>query len=115
GLIDFYFACNDLLAYDVATCLNAWCFEKDFSFNLTKGTALLEGYSSIRKLSPLEKEALPLLARGSALRFMLTRLYDWLTIPDGALVQKRDPTEYLRRLRFHRTIKTCTEYGLSAS
>ncbi len=111
GLIDFYFACNDFYAYDVATCLNAWCFEKDFSFNLTKGTALLAGYQSVRPLTPAEKEALPILARGSALRFMLTRLYDWLTIPDGALVQKRDPMEYIRRLRFHRQIKSASEYG----
>ena len=79
GLIDFYFACNDLYAYDVAICLNAWCFEKDCSFNLTKGTALLAGYQSVRPLSDDEKAALPMLARGSALRFMLTRLYDWLT------------------------------------
>jgi homoserine kinase type II len=112
GLIDFYFACNDFYAYDVATCLNAWCFEKDFSFNLTKGTALLAGYQSVRPLTSAEKEALPILARGSALRFMLTRLYDWLTIPDGALVQKRDPMEYIRRLRFHRQIKSPSEYGL---
>lgn len=112
GLIDFYFACNDLLAYDLATCLNAWCFEKDFSFNLTKATALIEGYDSVRPLSQAERKALPVLARGSALRFMLTRLYDWLTIPDGALVQKRDPMEYVRRLRFHRAIGSYTEYGL---
>lgn len=112
GLIDFYFACNDLYAYDVATCLNAWCFEKDFSFNLTKGTALLAGYQSVRPLSQAEKDALPVLARGSALRFMLTRLYDWLTIPDGGLVMKRDPVEYIRRLRFHRAVKTASEYGL---
>jgi homoserine kinase type II len=112
GLIDFYFACNDFYAYDVATCLNAWCFEKDFSFNLTKGTALLSGYQSVRPLTSAEKEALPILGRGSALRFMLTRLYDWLTIPDGALVQKRDPMEYIRRLRFHRQIKSPSEYGL---
>jgi homoserine kinase type II len=112
GLIDFYFACNDLYAYDLATCLNAWCFEKDHSFNLTKGTALLAGYQSVRPLEPAERAALPLLARGSALRFMLTRLYDWLTIPDGALVQKRDPHEYIRRLRFQRGIRTAREYGL---
>ena len=112
GLIDFYFACNDLYAYDLATCLNAWCFEKDFSFNLTKGKALLAGYQDVRPLDAAEKESLPVLARGSALRFMLTRLYDWLTIPDGALVQKRDPVEYIRRLRFHRTIKSASEYGL---
>lgn len=112
GLIDFYFACNDFYAYDVATCLNAWCFEKDFSFNQTKGRALLAAYQAVRPLSEEEKQALPIMARGSALRFMLTRLYDWLTIPDGALVQKRDPMEYIRRLRFHRAVKSPTEYGL---
>ena len=112
GLIDFYFACNDLYAYDLATCLNAWCFEKDHAFNLTKGTALLAGYQSVRPLEPAEKAALPLLARGSALRFMLTRLYDWLTIPDGALVQKRDPHEYIRRLRFQRRVTSVREYGI---
>ncbi|MEQ1950853.1 homoserine kinase [Mesorhizobium sp. CN2-181] len=112
GLIDFYFACNDFYAYDLATCLNAWCFEKDNSYNLTKSTALLAGYRGVRPLETAEVEALPLLARGSALRFMLTRLYDWLTIPDGALVQKRDPHEFIRRLRFHRQIRSATEYGL---
>ena len=112
GLIDFYFACNDFYAYDVATCLNAWCFEKDFSFNLTKGTALLAGYQSVRQLTAEERQALPVLARGSALRFMLTRLYDWLTIPDGALVQKRDPIDYIRRLRFHRAVAAASDYGL---
>lgn len=112
GLIDFYFACNDILAYDLATCLNAWCFEKDHSFNLTKGTALLAGYQSVRPLSGDEVAALPILARGSALRFMLTRLYDWLTIADGALVQKRDPFEYIRRLRFQRSIRSPSEFGI---
>jgi homoserine kinase type II len=112
GLIDFYFACDDFYAYDLATCLNAWCFEKDFSFNLTKGTALLAGYQSVRPLGAAEREALPMLARGSALRFMLTRLYDWLTVPDGGLVIKRDPTEYIRRMRFHRAIGSASEYGL---
>ena len=114
GLIDFYFACNDFYAYDVATCLNAWCFEKDHAFNLTKGTALLAGYQSVRPLNTAEIGALPVLARGSALRFMLTRLYDWLTIPDGALVQKRDPLEYIRKLRFHRRIRSASEYGLAS-
>ncbi len=112
GLIDFYFACNDDYAYDLATCLNAWCFERDRSFNLTKGRALLAGYQSVRPLADAEIAALPVLARGSALRFMLTRLYDWLTIPDGALVQKRDPHEYIGRLRFHRGVKSAAEYGL---
>ena len=113
GLIDFYFACNDLFAYDLATCLNAWCFEKDHSFNQTKARALLSGYQSVRPLEEAERLALPLLARGAALRFMLTRLYDWLTIPDGALVQKRDPMEFIRRLRFHRHIGSAAEYGLA--
>ncbi|MDX3925529.1 MAG: homoserine kinase [Shinella sp.] len=113
GLIDFYFACNDLFAYDVSVCLNAWCFEKDGSFNLTKGMALLAGYESVRPLSDAESAALPLLARGSALRFFLTRLYDWLTTPPGALVVKKDPLEYLRKLRFHRQVATPAEYGLS--
>ncbi len=111
GLIDFYFACNDFFAYDIATCLNAWCFEKDHSFNLTKGTALLAGYQKVRPLSRAEIDMLPLLCRGSALRFMLTRLYDWLTVADGALVQKRDPLEYIRKMRFHRRIGSAREYG----
>jgi homoserine kinase type II len=113
GLIDFYFACNDYLAYDVAICLNAWCFEKDGSYNLTKGMALLDGYESVRPLSDEEAAALPLLARGSAMRFFLTRLYDWLTTPAGALVVKKDPLEYLRKLRFHRAVENPVEYGLS--
>ncbi|EMS98229.1 homoserine kinase [Agrobacterium tumefaciens str. Cherry 2E-2-2] len=113
GLIDFYFACNDLLAYDVSICLNAWCFEKDGAYNVTKGKALLEGYQSVRPLGEAELEAMPLLARGSALRFFLTRLYDWLTTPEGALVVKKDPLEYLRKLRFHRSIATVAEYGLA--
>ena len=114
GLIDFYFACNDLLAYDVSICLNAWCFEKDGAYNLTKGMAMLEGYRSVRPLSDKEIAALPVLSRGSALRFFLTRLYDWLTTPAGALVVKKDPLEYLKKLRFHRQIASAAEYGLVA-
>ena len=113
GLIDFYFACNDLLAYDVSICLNAWCFEKDGAYNMTKGTQMLEGYQSVRPLSDKEIAALPVLSRGSALRFFLTRLYDWLTTPEGAMVTKKDPLEYLRKLRFHRQISSPAEYGLS--
>ena len=112
GLIDFYFACNDFYAYDVATCLNAWCFARDHSFNLTKGAALLAGYQSVRPLSAAERDALPMLCRGSALRFMLTRLYDWLHGPEGAMVMKRDPLEYVRKMRFHRQIASAAEYGL---
>ena len=112
GLIDFYFACTDTLAYDLAICLNAWCFEKDNSYNLTKGKALLSAYTAVRPISDAEVRALPLLAHGSALRFMLTRLYDWLNTPAGSLVVKKDPLEYLRRMRFHRQVRSVSEYGL---
>ena len=115
GLIDFYFACTDLLAYDIAVCLNAWCFEKDNAFNLTKGMALLGGYTAVRPLSHAEADALPVLAHGAALRFMLTRLYDWLNTPAGSLVVKKDPLEYLRRMRFHRQVRSPAEYGLKES
>jgi homoserine kinase type II len=101
GLIDFYFAATDLLAYDVAVCLNAWCFEPDFSFNITKARAILRAYSAIRPLSDAERAALPVLCRGAAIRFLLTRLYDWLNTPPGAMVTRKDPLEFLRRLRFH--------------
>ena len=112
GLIDFYFACNDALVYDVAIALNAWCFESDHSFNMTKGQALLRGYQGIRALGPSEQRALPLLARGAALRFLLTRAYDWLHTDASALVSRKDPMEYLRRLKFHRSIRSASEYGL---
>jgi homoserine kinase type II len=113
GLIDFYFACNDMFAYDVAICLNAWCFEVDGSLNVTKARALLAGYQGTRKLNQAEIAALPLLARGAALRFLLTRLYDWLTVPEGALVVPKDPLEYYRKLRFHRGVTDIGAYGLS--
>jgi homoserine kinase type II len=112
GLIDFYFACNDVLAYDVAICLNAWCFEQDLSFNVTKGQALLRGYQSIRKFTSSERKELPTLARGAALRFLLTRAYDWLHTSKNALVKPHDPSVYLRRLRFHQSVHSAREYGL---
>jgi homoserine kinase type II len=112
GLIDFYFACTDMLAYDVAICLNAWCFEPDHSFNVTKGRALLQGYARGRSLSDAERAALPLLCRGAAMRFLLTRLVDWLEVPPGALVRPKDPMEYYRKLRFHQAIKSASDYGL---
>src|SRR6187397_2599194 len=113
GLIDFYFACTDTLAYDVAICLNAWCFEPDHSFNVTKGRALLSCYAESRALSKDEREALPILSRGAALRFLLTRLVDWLAVPDGALVRPKDPLEYFRKLRFHQSLKSVRDYGLN--
>src|SRR5260370_41797313 len=114
GLIDFYFACTDFLAYDIAICLNAWCFEADLSFNVTKARLLVASYGAFRPLSAAELAALPLLARGSALRFLLTRLYDWLNQTEGALVRTKDPLEYLKKLRFHRGIAGPGAYGIDA-
>ncbi|MAS06749.1 MAG: homoserine kinase [Ahrensia sp.] len=112
GFIDFYFACNDAFAYDVAVCLNAWCFERDHAFNLTKARALLKGYNAVRPLGQAEADALPILSAGAALRFMLTRLYDWVMTPEGSLVVKKDPLEYLAKMRFHTGVKSAREYGL---
>ncbi|SEL03221.1 homoserine kinase [Bosea lupini] len=112
GVIDFYFACTDAYAYDLAICLNSWCFEADSSFNLTKGQAMLAGYESVRPLGEAEVAALPALCRGSALRFLLTRLVDWLNVPPGALVKPHDPLEYDRKLAFHQRVSDAREYGL---
>ena len=112
GLIDFYFACNDQLAYDIAICLNAWCFEPDYAFNITKGRALLKAYAEVRPLTGAERDAMPVLARGAALRFLLTRSFDWLNRPKDALVKPHDPIAYLRRLRFHQGVRSIHEYGL---
>jgi len=114
GLIDFYFACTDTLAYDVAICLNAWCFEPDHSYNVTKGRALLREYAKVRDLSAAECAALPVLARGAAMRFLMTRLVDWLAVPNGALVKPKDPLEYFRKLRFHQSVKSVADYGIGA-
>ncbi len=112
GLIDFYFACNDLFAYDVAICLNAWCFEEPNAINVTKARALLRGYNERRPLTEAELSALPILARGSALRFLLTRLYDWFNTNQNALVKPKDPLEYRRKLRFHQSVRSLSDYGL---
>ena len=114
GLIDFYFACTDFLAYDIAICLNAWCFEPDLSFNVTKARILVGHYRAVRPLAEAELASLPLLARGSAFRFLLTRLFDWLNRTEGALVRPKDPIEYLRKLRFHRGITGPAAYGIDA-
>jgi homoserine kinase type II len=111
GLIDFYFACTDIYAYDIAVCLNAWCFEQDFAFNATRAKAFLRGYEAVRPLCAAERSALPVLAQGAALRFLLTRLFDWLNTPPGAMVTRKSPLEYLRRLRFHLGIKDFRDYG----
>ena len=115
GLIDFTFACNDMLAYDVAICLNAWCFETDYSFNVTKARAFLNAYGRERRLSDAEQNALPLLARGAALRFLLTRLVDFLDVPPGALVRPKDPIEYVRKLRFQQGVASMRDYGVADS
>lgn len=113
GLIDFYFACSDFLAYDIAVCLNAWCFELDGTMNVTKAEQLLLGYESVRPLIDDEKLALPVLTRGSAMRFLLTRLFDWINVPAGTLVKTKDPAEYLQKLRFHQEFSSIGNYGLS--
>ncbi|MDC9700934.1 MAG: homoserine kinase [Alphaproteobacteria bacterium] len=102
GLIDFCFACNDILAYDIAICINAWCFENNETLNFEKSRSLLEAYAQIRPLGADEKRALPLLMRGAALRFMLTRLFDWIHKTDNVYVTHKDPDEYLKKLRFLR-------------
>ena len=112
GLIDFYFACTDAFAYDLAICLNAWCFEPDGAFNVTKARVMLSNYRKVRPFSDAELEALPLLARGSAIRFLLTRLFDLLNHPEGALVKPKDPMEYWRKLRFHQQVSGPAAYGL---
>lgn len=111
GLFDFYFACTDALAYDIAVALNAWCFESDGAYNITKGRALLSSYRAVRPLSGVEVAALPTLARGAALRFLLTRLYDWINRDPGALVNAKDPIEYVTKIRFHQGATGSASYG----
>ena len=111
GIIDFYFACNDLYAYELAICLNAWCFEADLSFNVTKARRMIAGYRSVRELDAEEIASLPVLARGAALRFLLTRLHDAVFPPEGVLVRQKDPLEYLYKLRFHQKVADPGAYG----
>jgi homoserine kinase type II len=92
--------------------LNSWCFEIDGSYNITKGKALLSGYRAVRPVSEAEAAALPVLMRGSALRFLLTRLYDWLNPDPNALGKPKDPREYSKKLRFHNKVRHAREYGL---
>ena len=112
GIIDFYFACNDFYAYEIATCLNAWCFEQNNEFNISKAKALLSNYNLHKKFSSEELECLPLLARASALRYLLTRLMDFHTRQDSELIIKKDPDEYLKKLKFHQSVEKSSEYGL---
>jgi homoserine kinase type II len=112
GVIDFYFACNDFYVFDIGISINAWCFEKDNSFNITKAKHLLQGYNSIKALTYQEIDSLPIMCRGSALRFLLTRLIDWNKPGDNALVTPKDPIEYYAKLKFHQTVISAKDYGL---
>ena len=112
GLIDFYFACNDAFAYDLAVMINAWCFDIDNGFDIERSGALTAGYQELRELNAAERDALPTLARGAALRFTLTRLYDWLNQSPGALVRPKDPREFAARLAFHQGVSNAEAYGL---
>lgn len=113
GFIDFYFACSEAFCFELAVCINAWCFESDGAFNATKARALMTSYNQVRALSKEEIAAMPILCRGTAMRFLLTRLYDWLNQVDGALVKPKDPLDYVHRLRFHQRANSPESYGLS--
>ena len=113
GIIDFYFSCNDFYAFEIAICLNALCFEgknENLSFNVTKAKKFIDGYSSIRKLTEKEKESLKILCQGAAIRFLLTRVFDYLNLTEGAIVKIKDPIEYLKRLEFHNNVKNYEDY-----
>ena len=113
GIIDFYFSCNDYYAFEIAICLNALCFEgknENLSFNVTKAKKFIDGYASIRNLTDGEKNALKVLCKGAAIRFLLTRVFDYLNLIDGALVKIKDPVEYLKRLEFHESVKNYNDY-----
>ncbi len=113
GIIDYYFSCNDFYAFEIAICLNALCFEgqkENLSFNVTKAKKFIDGYSSIRKLNDEEKKSLKILCQGAAIRFLLTRVFDYLNLIEGAIVKIKDPVEYLKRLEFHNSVKNYQDY-----
>ncbi len=113
GIIDYYFSCNDFYAFEIAICLNALCFEgknENLSFNVTKAKKFINGYSSIRKLTENEKTSLKILCQGAAIRFLLTRVFDYLNLTEGAIVKIKDPIEYLKRLEFHNEVKDYQDY-----
>lgn len=112
GVIDFYFACNDFLAWDLAVCINAWCFDADGAFLAGNSKSLLRGYQDNRPLTPAERDMLPVLTRGAALRFLLTRLHDWFHTPDDALANRKDPLDLVPLIEFHRSVSDSTAYGL---
>ena len=111
GIIDFYFSCTDILVYDLAIAVNAWCFDNNEIFNKTKFKSLINGYQSIRELNKEELFYLPLLSQAAALRFLLTRIYDWANTPKNADVIPKNPREYIQKLRFHKTISNNKNYN----
>jgi homoserine kinase type II len=113
GIIDFYFSCNDFYALEIAICFNALCFDgskNSLSFNVTKAINFMNGYNQIRKLNDDEKKYIKVLSQGSALRFLLTRVFDALNTVEGAIVRVKDPIEYLVRLEFHKNSKNFEDY-----
>ena len=113
GIIDYYFSCFDFYAFEIAICLNALCFEgknQNLSFNVTKAKKFVDGYSSIRQLNENEKNSLKILCQGAAIRFLLTRVFDYLNLTEGAIVKIKDPIEYLKRLEFHNSVKNYQDY-----
>ena len=110
GIIDFYFACNDFFAYEIAICINSICFDNNSTFNMAKAKNLINGYSSIRTLTEDEKKYLPILSMGAAMRFFLTRLYDFYHTDNKADVKIKDPFEYFKKIEFHSTIKNFNKY-----
>ena len=113
GYIDFYFACNDFLMYEIAICINALCFDKKngkFFFNNIKSKNLIRGYSKIRKLSKNEKKSLNILCKGAALRYLLTRTYDFLNTPKSAIIKIKDPKEYIQKLKVHNKFNSFKNY-----
>ena len=113
GIIDYYFSCNDFYAFEIAICLNALCFEgikENLSFNVTKAKKFIDGYSNIRKLTEEEKKSIKILCQGAAIRFLLTRVFDYLNLIEGAIVKIKDPVEYLKRLEFHDGVKNYQDY-----
>ncbi len=113
GYIDFYFACNDFLIYEIAICINALCFDKKnnkFVFNKKKSKNLIKGYSKIRKFSTKEKKALNVLCRGAALRYLLTRTYDYLNTPKSAVIKIKNPREYIQKLKVHNQFNNFKNY-----
>ena len=113
GIIDFYFSCYDYYCFEIAVCLNALCFDgvkENLSFNVTKARQFIKGYTSVRKLNVDEKKSLKVLAQGASMRFLLTRVFDYLNLSKGAIVTVKDPIEYLKRLEFHNSVKSFEDY-----